>query len=102
MDTPSTINQDIFDKKYTDELDRLVMGGLSIQLAIPAALTLAQASTPNPTPQQTQQNLTQGTTPAQLPLSQTPSTNSFQPSTNLVTPVLTSTRQLGAEFLRQE
>jgi hypothetical protein len=64
MATPSTINQDIFDKKYTDELDRLVMGGLSIQLAIPAALTLAQASTPNPTPQQTQQNLTQGTTPA--------------------------------------
>jgi hypothetical protein len=63
MATPSTINQDIFDKKYTDELDRLVMGGLSIQLAIPAALTLAQASTPNPTPQQTQQNLTQGTTP---------------------------------------
>jgi hypothetical protein len=96
MATPSTINQDIFDKKYKDKLDRLVMGGLSIQLAIPAALTLAQASTPNPTPQQTQQNLTQGTTPAQLPLSQTPSTNSFQPSTNLVTPVLTSTRQLGA------
>ena len=96
MATPSTITQDIFDKKYTDELDRLVMGGLSIQLAIPAALTLAQASTPNPTSQQTQQNLAQGTIPAQFPLSQTPSTNSFQPSTNLVTPVLTSTRQLGA------
>jgi hypothetical protein len=40
MTTPSTINQDTFDKSYTDALDRLVMGGLSIQLAIPAALTL--------------------------------------------------------------
>jgi hypothetical protein len=29
-------------------------------------------------------------------ISQTPSTNSFQPSANLVTPILTSTRQLGA------